>query len=91
MATFTDLPIDLQEKIMKTKADLEEEDRLKAEIDQVNRRRREMDRDYHDAMYEFITDCGYWEAFLEDFMDKVDEEEEEEWKEFFGLNEEEEA
>ena len=77
MATLDDLPIELQEKIMKNKADLEE----KAKV-------RKMKREFCDAMEDFLVSYGYFDQFVEEFMEDVDDEDKKDWQEFLGLEEE---
>jgi hypothetical protein len=78
MATFNDLPLELQDKIMKKKADLEKKEK--------NDR---MMGHYTDAMFEFLDRYGLWEKFRNEFLDDLDDGEDlDDWKEFLGVEEE---
>ena len=79
------LPVELQDKIMDMKADLEEKDRFKEKL----KRLAIMKRDWSDAMEEFLMTYGFYDQFRDEFMDGIEDNEKDEWKEWFGIEDEE--
>jgi len=78
--TFNDIPIDIQKIIFGMKYKLE---------DKEKRHKYNMRIEFNDAMYQFLVDYGYWDRFINEFLEDKDEDEKAEYKEFLGVEDEE--
>lgn len=81
MNHFDNLPLDLQDHILKMKEQLEDRERREQERKADLRRKLEV----LNAMEEYLIDNGLWDNFVEGFMDGLEGAEREEYVEHFGL------